>query len=232
MDHTGLPPATVTVLPAASGVRYGMRAALPLCIAVGAFGISFGVLARAAGWGPMAPIVMSLTTFTGASQFASVAILRDGGGGAAAIVAAVLLASRYVPIGLSVAPALDGPPWKRFLHAQLIIDESWAVANRGGGRVDGRTLLGAGLALYVSWQFGTVVGVIGGDFIGNPEDLGLDAAFPALFLALVVPQLRGRTAIGAALLGGTIALALVPFTRPGIPIVAASLACLVGWRRR
>jgi 4-azaleucine resistance transporter AzlC len=232
MDPTGPPLAAVTALPGRSGVRFGMRAALPLCVAVGAFGVSFGVLARAAGWGPVAPVVMSLTTFTGASQFASVAILRDGGGAGAAIVAAVLLASRYVPIGLSVAPSIEGPPWKRFLHAQLIIDESWAVANQGGGRVDGRTLLGAGIALYLSWQLGTVIGVIGGDFVGDPQDLGLDAAFPALFLALVVPQLRGRTAIAAALLGGTIALALVPFTRPGIPIVVASLACLVGWRRR
>src|SRR6185295_9738891 len=170
--------------------------------------------------------------FTGASQFAAVAVLRDGGGAAAAIIAGVLLASRYLPIGLTVAPSIAGPPWKRFLHAQLIIDESWAVANQGGARVDGRTLLGAGLALYVSWQLGTVIGVVGGDFIGDPQDLGLDAAFPALFLALVVPQLRGRTAIGAALLGGTIALALVPFTRPGIPIVAASIACLVGWKRQ
>lgn len=232
VDLSATPPGSVTVLPGRSGIRYGMRAAIPLCIAVGAFGVSFGVLARAAGWGPVAPVVMSLTTFTGASQFASVAVLRDGGGATAAIVAAVLLASRYLPIGLSVAPAIDGPPWKRLVHAQLVIDESWAVANQGDGRVNGRTLLGAGLALYVSWQVGTVLGVIGGDFIGDPEDLGLDAAFPALFLALVVPQLRSRTAIGAALLGGTIALALVPFARPGIPIVAASLACLAGWRRR
>lgn len=232
MDPTEPAVADLTTLPCPSGIRYGMRAALPLSVAVGAFGVSFGVLARSAGWGPLAPIVMSLTTFTGASQFAAVAVLRDGGGAAAAIIAGVLLASRYLPIGLSVAPSIAGPPWKRFLHAQLIIDESWAVANQGGGRVDGRTLLGAGLALYVSWQLGTVIGVVGGDFIGDPQDLGLDAAFPALFFALVVPQLRGRTPIGAALLGGTIALALVPFTRPGIPIVAASIACLVGWKRQ
>jgi 4-azaleucine resistance transporter AzlC len=218
--------------PAPAGFRYGMRAALPLCVAVGAFGVSFGVLARSAGWGPYAPVVMSLTTFTGASQFAAVAILADGGSAAAAIVAAVLLASRYVPIGLSVAPSIQGPPWKRFVQSIFILDESWAVANRGEGRIDGATLVGAGLALCISWQLGTVVGVIGGDFIGDPQDLGLDAAFPALFLALMVPQLRGRRAMAAAVLGASIALALIPFARPGIPIVAATFACLVGWRRR
>src|ERR1051325_8101685 len=87
-----------------TGFRAGLSAALPLSIAVGAFGVSFGVLARAAGWGPVAPVVMSLTTFTGASQFAAVAILGAGGGASAAIVAGTLLASRYLPIGIAVAP--------------------------------------------------------------------------------------------------------------------------------
>ena len=215
-----------------AGFAYGVRAARPLCVALVAFGASFGVLARANGFGVMAPIVMSLTTFTGASQFATVSILGDGGGLGAAGVAAILLASRYRPIGLSVAPVLRGSRAARFGQAQLVIDESWAVANRGDGTFDRGTLLGAGVVLYLSWQAGTVAGVFGGNFLGDPRDYGLDAAFPALFFVLLVSQLKSREGAVAALAGAGIALLLVPFTRAGVPIVAASLACFAGWWRR
>ncbi len=214
-----------------STFRDGARAAIPLAIAVGAFGVSFGLLATSTGFGGAAAVAMSLTTYTGASQFAAVSILAAGGGAGAAIVAAVLLASRYLPIGLSVAPVFRGPALLRFVQAQLIIDESWAVSTRKDGTFDHGRLMGAGLTLLGAWMAGTVLGVIGGDFLGDPETLGLDAAFPALFLALLVPQLRQRTALRAALLGAAIAIALIPFVRPGIPIVAASVACLVAWRR-
>ena len=218
--------------PVANGFVAGAKAALPLCLVLVPFGASFGVLARANGFGVFAPIVMSLTTFTGASQFAVVSILGDGGGLGAAVVAAILLAARYGPIGLSVAPVLRGSLFERFAQSQLVIDESWAVANRRGGPIDRGTLMGAGLALYVSWQIGTVLGVLGGDFLGDPEDLGLDAAFPALFLVLLVSQLKSRPAVAAAVCGAAIALALVPFSQAGVPIIAASLACLAGWWRR
>lgn len=214
------------------GFRYGLRASVPLCIAVGAFGISFGVLARSNGFGVLAPLVMSATAFTGASQFAVVAVLGDGGGLGAAVTAAILLVARYVPIGISVAPAISGRVPSRILQSQLIIDESWAVANRGDGTFDRGALLGAGLAIYISWVVGTALGVIGGDALGDPEKFGLDAAFPALFLALLAPQLRNRTAVMAAAGGAFIALALIPVARPGIPIIAASAACLAGWRRQ
>jgi 4-azaleucine resistance transporter AzlC len=209
-----------------------LRASVPLCIAVGAFGISFGVLARTNGFGVVAPLVMSMTAFTGASQFAVVAVLGDGGGPGAAVTAAILLAARYVPIGVSVAPALGGPVMARLLQSQMIIDESWAVANRGDGTFDRGSLLGAGLAIYISWVAGTALGVLGGDALGDPKRLGLDAAFPALFLALLAPQLRSRTAVTAAAGGALIALTLIPLARPGIPIIAASVACLAGWWRR
>lgn len=214
------------------GFRYGLRASVPLCIAVGAFGVSFGVLARSNGFGVLAPLVMSATAFTGASQFAVVAVLGDGGGLGAAVTAAILLVARYVPIGISVAPAISGRVPSRILQSQLIIDESWAVANRGDGTFDRGALLGAGLAIYISWVVGTALGVIGGDALGDPEKFGLDAAFPALFLALLAPQLRNRTAVMAAAGGAFIALALIPVARPGIPIIAASAACLAGWRRQ
>jgi len=208
--------------------RDGARAVAPLAIAVGGFGISFGVLARGAGMGIVAPIVMSAITFAGSAQFAAISILGAGGTVATAVSAAVLLNARYGPIGLSVASSLRGGPVSRFLHAQLVVAESWAVASEGGGRWDPRVLVGAGMALYAAWVAGTALGVGFGDVLGDPASWGLDAAFPALFLALLVPQLRSRSSWSAAVVGAAIALALTPFTPAGVPIVCASVGCAVG----
>ena len=215
-----------------SRYRDGARAALAVAATVWFFGASFGLVARAAGMGVLAPLVMSATTFAGSAQFAVSSILGAGGGAAAAIAAAVLLNARYAPISISVAPLFLGGRLRRLLESQLIVDESWALASRGGGRFDRRILLGAGLLLYVSWVSGTAVGVLAGDALGNPKDLGLDGAFPALFLALLAPQLRAPRAALAAATGAAIALALIPVTPAGTPIIAASVACLLGLRRR
>ena len=211
--------------------RHGVRAVAPLAVAVVGFGISFGVLARATGWNAVAAIVMSATTFAGSAQFAALSVLGAGGTTAAAVGAAVLLNARYGPIGASVAPSLTGGVGSRFLHAQLVVDESWAVAAEGGGRWDPRVLVGAGATLYVTWVGGTAVGALGARFLGDPAKLGLDAAFPALFLALLAPQVRSHRALAAALLGTGIALSLTPLTPPGVPIITAAAACLLGWRR-
>jgi 4-azaleucine resistance transporter AzlC len=212
-------------------LREGARRVAPLVIPAAAFGASFGVLAAAAGMGTVAPIVMSATTFAGSGQFAAASILDEGGAVVAAIAAAVLLNSRYAPIGISVAPLFRGPAWRRVLEGQLIVDESWAIANRGEGRFDRGLLLGAGLVLYPCWVLSTTIGAVAGDLLGDPEQLGLDAAFPALFLALLVPQLRSRRALAAAAGGAAVALVLVPVAPAGLPIVAAAAVCLIGWRR-
>ena len=204
--------------------RDGIRAAIAVAATVWFFGASFGLLARASGMGILAPIVLSATTFAGSAQFAITSILGAGSGTAAAIVAAVLLNARYAPISISVAQLFHGPRLRRLVESQLIVDESWALASRGGGRFDRRILL------YFSWVSGTSVGVLAGDSLGDPKSLGLDGAFPALFLALLVPQLRAPHAALAAILGGTIALVLIPVTPPGTPIVVASAACLLGLR--
>ena len=216
-----------------SEVRYrdGVRAAIAVAATVWFFGASFGLLARAAGMGTLAPLVLSATTFAGSAQFAISSILGAGGGTFAAIAAAVLLNTRYAPISISVARLFHGPRLRRLVESQLIVDESWALASRGGGRFERRLLLGAGLLLYASWVSGTAVGVLAGDALGDPKNLGLDGAFPALFLALLVPQLRAPQAALAAIVAGAIALILIPFTPPGTPIVAASAACLLGLRR-
>jgi branched chain amino acid efflux pump len=215
----------------AAGYRQGIRAALAVAATVWFFGASFGLVARAAGMGVAAPLVLSATTFAGSAQFAVTSILGASGGAAAAIAAAVMLNARYAPISISVARLFRGRRLRRLAESQLIVDESWALSSRGDGRFDRRLLIGAGLLLYAAWVSGTAVGVFAGKALGDPKALGLDGAFPALFLALLVPQLRSRKATQAALLGGAIALVLIPLSPPGVPIVAASTACLLGLRR-
>jgi branched chain amino acid efflux pump len=208
----------------------GARAVAPIGLAAFAFSLSFGVLARTGGMGWAAPLVMSATTFAGSAQFAVASVLGNAGSAAAAIAAAVMLNARYAPIGISVASEFEGSTAKRLLESQLIVDESWAVALRRREGFDVRVMLGAGALLYVCWNAGTALGVLLGNTIGDPNRLGLDAAFPALFLALLVPQVRDRRALTAAVLGAAIALALIPLAPAGVPIVAAAAACLVGWR--
>jgi 4-azaleucine resistance transporter AzlC len=226
-----MPDATVIDRPGLGGYGAGLRAVTPLLPAVLAFGVSFGVLSQAACFDGTASIVMSLTTFAGSAQFAVVSVMSAGGTAAAAIAAAVLLNARYGPMALSAASAFRGGWVRRLLEAQLLVDESWALSQRDGG-FDRRVLIGAGLGLYAGWSGGTAIGVVAGDSLADPATLGLDAAFPALFLALLAPLVLSRRRMAAALLGAGIALTLTPLTPAGIPVIAATAACLVGLRRR
>jgi 4-azaleucine resistance transporter AzlC len=213
-------------------LRRGALTALPLAVAVGLFGISFGVLATSqAAMDGVAVMAMSATTFAGSAQFAAAAVLAAGGQPLTAVAAALLLNARYLPIGVSVARFLAGGVLRRLALAQLIVDESWAIAARGSGTFDPHRLLGAGLVIWAAWIVGTAIGVVGGAALGDLTRLGLDAAFPALFLALLAPQLRNRAAVLAAIGGCAIALALTPFSPPGLPIIAAAAAALIGLRR-
>ena len=195
-------------------------------------GLSFGVLARPV-MGPVATIVMSTVVFAGSAQFAALAVLSAGGGAAAAIVAGMLLNLRFVPMGIAIAPSLRFGPLGRALRGQALVDASWALANRGGGRFDIDFLLGSTLAQYPAWVGGTVLGALAGGLIGNPRSFGLDAIFPAFFLGLLVAELRRPDARPVAALGGLLALVLIPLTPPGVPIIVAAVAVFVvaGFRR-
>lgn len=209
--------------------RDGIRAGLPVATAGLALAISFGVLAEPV-MGTVAPIVMSATVFAGSAQFGALAVLAAGGGFVPAVLAGVLLNARYVPMGIALGTSLDHGPARRALIGQGMIDFSWAAAAREGGHFDWRFMLGATAPAYPTWVAGTAIGVLAGDLIGDPEKLGLDAIFPAFFLALLLSgeASASRRAGIAALLGGAIALALVPWAPPGVPIIAACLAALVG----
>jgi 4-azaleucine resistance transporter AzlC len=211
-------------------IRDGMRAALPLAPSPILFGLSFGVLAEATGFGGASAVVMSATTFGGAAQFAAVSTLGAGGTVAAAVLAAVFLNARYVAISATVASIFPGGRIRRFVESQAIVDESWALAGRGG-RFEWPVLVGSGIVFYVLWVGSTAVGTVAGGVIEDTSALGLDAAFAALFLALAVPYLRTARGRQAAALAAAITLVATPFTPLGVPIVAASAACLVGLRR-
>ncbi len=167
-------------------IRDGMRAALPLAPSPVLFGLSFGVLAEAEGFGAVPAVVMSATTFAGAAQFAAVGVLAAGGTVAAAVLAAVFLNARYAAISATVASIFPGGKVRRTVASQSIVDESWAIAGRSG-RFEWRVLVGAGIVFYVCWVASTAVGTVAGGVLADPARLGLDAAFAALFLALAVP---------------------------------------------
>ena len=209
----------------------GARAGLPLGVAALVLGMTFGVVAEPV-MGHLAPVVMSTVVLAGAAQFAATAVLADGGSAAAAIVAGILLNLRFIPMGIAIAPSLRGGGVARAATGQLLVDASWAIAGRGGGRYDIPFLVGATLVQYPAWIAGTVLGVLAGNVIGNPENLGLDAIFPAFFLALLANELRHGTSIAAALIGAALALSLTPFVPPGVPVLAACAGAALGLVRR
>jgi 4-azaleucine resistance transporter AzlC len=205
-----------------------LAAASSIAIAVFVFGVSFGVLAIAAGLPWWAPVLMSILVFAGSAQFAALGVITAGGGVLTAILAGALLNLRYVATGIASAPSLPGGRLVRAVLAQLVVDESYvlAVGAGEGGRPDRRTLLVTGLYLYSAWVAGTLLGVWLGPVLGDPKRLGLDAAFPALFTALVWPMLSGRNAVRCAIGGALVALLLAPFTPPGVPLAGAAVVGL------
>jgi branched chain amino acid efflux pump len=210
-------------------LRKGARAGVPYAVASGLVGISFGVLARPV-MGPAAAVVMSVIVFGGSAQFGALAVLSSGGGALPAIVAGLLLNLRFVPMGIAIAPWLPHGSLGRALRGQALVDASWALANRGGGRFDPEFLVGSTLVQYPAWVLGTVIGVVAGASIGNPDALGLDAIFPAFFLGLLINEIRRPGAPVVSALGAAIALVLTPLAPAGVPIIGAALAALVGLR--
>jgi predicted branched-subunit amino acid permease len=150
----------------------------------------------------------------------------------AATLAAVFVNARFLPMGLAVAPSRAGGRLRRALEGQLVVDASWALANRGDGTFERKYLIGATVPQLSAWIGGTAVGAAAGGLLGDPEALGLDVVFPAFFLILLAEELRDRRSITVAVLAGLVALSLVPFTPPGVPVVAACGAALLGlWSR-
>ena len=217
---------------ARAAFRYGVRVGAPFGLAGGLLAMSFGVLAHDVGMPAWGAILMSLIVFAGSAQIAALTILGAGGGLASAIGAATLMNSRFLPMGIAIGPSLPGGPVKRAAQGQPLVDASWALASDGEGGFDRHIMFGSSAIQFVGWHLGTLVGVFGGSAIGDPKALGIDAIYPAFFLALMIVEIRGGRALGVAALGGLIAFVLVPITPAGVPVLVASLASLIGLIRR
>ncbi len=209
----------------------GFRLGIPYAVVGFVLSMSFGVLARQAGFSAVQAIVCGAVVFAGSAQFAALAVIASGGTAIAAVAAGTLMNGRFLAMGTAIAPSLPGGPLKRAVQGQTVVDSSWALANRGDGTFDRWLLFGTTLPQYTTWALGTVAGAYGGELLGNTEALGLDAVFPTFFLAILIAELRSPRARWVALAGAAIAMVLVPFTPPGVPILAAALAALLGLRR-
>ena len=214
--------------------RPTLRQALSVGVATGAYGISFGALAVAAGLSVPQACVLSLLMFTGGSQFAFIGVVGAGGSPVAAIATAGLLGARNALYGLQMAPLLGVRGWRRVAAAHLTIDESTAVGSAQQAP-DLRRLgfWATGLAVFAAWNVMTLTGALLGDAFGDPRRWGLDAAAAAAFLALLWPRLRDGRALAVAAGAVVVAAALTPLAPAGLPVLAAAtVAVVVGWRHR
>jgi predicted branched-subunit amino acid permease len=212
-----------------AGLREGIRAASPLLVPVIAMGVSFGVLAEPV-MGAAPTIVMSIVVQAGAAQFATVGALSAGASTVPAVVAGLLMNLRFIPMGAAVAPSLPGRRWVRGLQGLALAEASLVISRSERGRFNRFQLVGATVPQAVGWVTGTTLGVLLGSFI-DPRALGLDALFPAFYLLLLLPELRGPRALHAAALSVALTLAVVPLTPPGVPLLVACGAALIGLRR-
>ena len=213
------------------------RNALSIGVATAVYAVSFGVLSVAAGFSVVQTCVMSVVCFTGASQLTFVSVIGAGGGIAGALPPALLLAGRNALYALSLKDIVSGSAPKRALRTQVIVDETTAMAHAQPTLAAKRRAFDlTAVCLFTAWNIGTLAGAVAGSGLGDPREYGLDAVFPAVFLALLAPQLRGPDAMRAAVAGALIAVALMPIAPAGVPIIAASLGAvpvlLAAGRRR
>jgi predicted branched-subunit amino acid permease len=205
-----------------------VRDGVTVGLATGAYGLSFGAIAVAAGLSVLQACALSLVMFTGASQFALVGVLASGGAPLSGAATALLLGVRNGLYGVRLGPVLGWTGWRRAAAAHLVIDESTAMSvNRSTSRDARVGFLSTGVAVFVLWNLATLAGALAGRALGDPRTFGLDAAVGGAFLALLWPRLRDRTNQLVGVLSAAVALALVPFTPAGVPVLAAAVVALV-----
>jgi len=207
-----------------------VRDALGIAIASGAYALSFGAIATTSGLSLLQTVSLSLLMFTGASQFALVGIVGSGGSVWAGVATAALLGTRNALYGVRLSSLLKVSGLRRFGAAQLVIDESTAMAIARDDENDGRFAFWVtGLLLFAFWNVGTLIGALATNALPDPKVLGLDAAPPAAYLALLAPRLRAREPLAIALAAGLVALICIPFVPAGIPLlIVAALVALYG----
>ncbi|MEU0793012.1 AzlC family ABC transporter permease [Amycolatopsis sp. NPDC005961] len=200
-----------------------------VCLADCLVGVSYGAIAVSSGFPFWLPMLMSLLVFAGASQFMFIGIVAAGGNPFAAVLAGLLANARHLPFGFAIGDVL-GKRWPaRLAGSHLMIDESvaFALAQREAGRRRA-AYWACGIGLFACWNVGVVAGAFAGTAISDTDVFGLDAAFPAVLLALVLPSLRDRSARLPVLVGVVVALAATPFLPAGLPVLLALTGVVVG----
>lgn len=204
-----------------------------LAAAVAVNGLSFGAISVAAALPLWVPVVMSLLVFAGSSQYLVVGVIASGGNPAAAVLGGLVLNSRHLPFGLAIGQVVGDRLATRLLGSHLLVDESVAFALSQKKPEQARSAFWlCGGALFISWNISVVIGALAGQLVSNPSALGLDAVFPAAMLALVLPALKDRTTLGAALAGAAVALATTPFLPTGVPVLLSLAGLLVTLKTR
>jgi predicted branched-subunit amino acid permease len=205
-----------------------LRNAAGIGVATGAYALSFGAVATAAGLSVLQTCALSLAMFTGASQYALVGVLGSGGGSLTAAATAVLLGTRNTFYGLRLSSLLGVRGPRKLVAAQLVIDESTAMSlAHDNDRANRLGFWATGASVYALWNLGTLVGALVAHALSNPRAAGLDAAAPAAFLALLAPRVRSRSALTVAVLAAAIAMASVPLLPIGGPVLVAALVAIV-----
>ena len=212
------------------------RDSFSVSLTVGAYGIAFGAAGVAAGFSVFQSCLLSLLTFSGASQFAIVGVIGAGGSALSGITTASLLGIRNGLYGLRMAPLLHVKGLRRVVAAQITIDESTGVALSQEERGEAAMRQGfwlTGFGVYIFWNIFTLIGALGAQAMGDPAAWGLDAAVPAAFLGLVWPRLKKNSDRILAACAALLSLALTPILPAGIPIIStAILAVIFGLRQR
>ena len=203
--------------------------ALALGLGTGVYAISFGALAVAAGLSAWQAQALSLLMFTGASQFALIAVVASGGSAAVAIATSTLIGTRNAFYAVAMSPVLEVRGARRLLAAQATIDESTGMAARYEGDRDSARLAfwATAASIYVLWNLGTLIGALGAGMVEDPNAFGLDAAAPAAFLALVWPRLTTWSMRAVAIVSLVLAVALSPFVGAGLPVLVAGAGGIV-----
>jgi predicted branched-subunit amino acid permease len=203
-----------------------------VCLADAFVGLAFGAITTGAGLPVWLPVVLSLAVIGGAAQFLFVGVVGAGGSPFAAAAGGLLINSRLLPLGLAVGDLL-GPGWlRRLIGAHLVTDETVAFTTAQQEHRRRRAVFWAcGIALITCWNAGVLLGTAGGRLVPDTDALGLDAAFPAVLLALVMPALRDRATLRAALVGAVIAVAASPWLPAGLPVLLALAGVLVALPR-
>jgi branched chain amino acid efflux pump len=197
-----------------------------VCLADGVVGISYGAISVGGGLRLWVPVALSLLVFAGASQFLFVGIVAAGGSPIAATIAGLLVNSRHVAFGLALSDVI-GSGWRRLPGSHLMVDENVAFAlGQDELRRKRAAYWACGIGIFVCWNVGTLIGALAGSVITDTDVFGLDAAFPAVLLALVLPALRDRSTRTAAAVGVVVALVATPFLPAGLPVLFALVGLL------